>query len=189
MALSGKSWVAQFPTSRDVEDLVDPFRANLKAFLSALAKASATVVINATYRPAERAFLMHYAFRIAREGLSPAKVPAHANINIEWVHRYASGKINYTASRAAAEEMVQAYGIAFKPALTSQHTARKAIDMTISWTGTLAIADSSGKVVSISSSPASGGNSELHAVGRTYNVVKLVSDPPHWSENGRFKCV
>lgn len=189
MALSGKSWVAQFPTSADVEDLVDPFRANLKAFLQALANASATVVINATYRPAERAFLMHYAYRIAREGLSPVKVPKHTSIDIDWVHRYDNGRINYNASKAAAQEMVQAYGIAFKPALTSQHTAGKAIDMTISWTGTLSIANKSGKVISITSSPASGQNSELHTVGRTYGVTKLVNDPPHWSENGRFRCV
>ena len=30
-----------------------------------------------------------------------------------------------------------------------------------------------------------GDNKELQAVGETYGVKKLASDPPHWSYNGR----
>ncbi len=184
MPLSGSSWVSKFPTSTDVEDLIPPFRDNVKLFLAALKTAGASVSISATYRPPERAFLMAYSFSVAREGLSPAKVPHNPDIDIDWVHRYANGRINYTASRQAAEDMVQGYDIAFKPALSSQHTRRLAIDITINWSGTLSILDAHGKSVAIKSNPQSGSNADLIAVGATYQVIKLVSDPPHWSVDG-----
>jgi len=184
MPLSGSSWVSQFPTSTDVEDLIPPFRDNVKRFLAALQAAGATVNITATYRPLERAFLMHYAWAIAREKLSPAKVPTNPSIDIDWVWRYANGRINYTASRKAAEDMVVAYDIVFEPALTSQHTARLAIDITVSWPATLDIVNAQGKTVAITSLPRSGSNADLIAVGATYQVIKLVSDPPHWSVDG-----
>lgn len=183
--LSGADWVNRFPTSRNVEDLNSPFRENVKAFLAALKTAGATVTIAATYRPAERAYLMHYAYRIAREGLDPRNVPVRSGVDIEWVHRKANNQVDLIASRNAAEDMVIAYGIVFRPTLSSQHTRRLAIDMTISWAGTLSIKDGKGKTVKIKSSPRSGQNGELHIVGQSYNVVKLVSDPPHWSANGR----
>ncbi len=183
LILSGKDWVNKFPTSKSVADLDPTFGANVSKFLAALAAAGASVSINATYRPKERAYLMHYAFRIARQGLSPLDVPALAGVEIEWAHKTASGKLDLTASRNAAEEMVDAYGIAFKPALRSQHTQRLAIDMTISWSGDLKIADAKGKVVTVGS-PRTGQNSTLVKVGATYKVIKLISDPPHWSSDG-----
>jgi hypothetical protein len=186
--LSGASWVAQFPTSVDVADLASPFRENVAAFLSALQSAGANVIISATYRPSERAFLMHYAFRIAREGLDPRQVPARSGIDIDWVHKKANGQADLIASKNAAEDMVVAYGIVHKPALNSNHIRRQAIDMTISWTGTLAITNKQGKVVQITSTPRSGQNHELHAVGKSYNVIKLVKDPPHWSVDGQFRA-
>lgn len=186
--LSGASWVQQFPTSIDVADLASPFRENVSAFISALKSAGANVIISATYRPAERAFLMHYAFRIAREGLDPRQVPARAGIDIDWVHKKANGQPDLIASKNAAEDMVVAYGIVHKPALNSNHIRRLAIDMTLSWTGTLSITNKQGKVVQITSTPKSGQNHELHAVGKTYNVIKLVKDPPHWSVDGQFRA-
>lgn len=183
LIISGKDWVNKFPTSKSVADLDPTFGANVSKFLAALAAAGASVSINATYRPRERAYLMHYAFRIARQGLSPLDVPALAGVEIEWAHKSASGKLDLTASRNAAEEMVDAYGIAYKPALRSQHTQRLAIDMTISWQGDLKIADAKGKVVTIGS-PRTGQNSALINVGATYKVIKLISDPPHWSVDG-----
>jgi hypothetical protein len=185
MPLSGSSWVSKFPTSTDVEDLIPPFRDNVKLFIAAIKAAGADLTISATYRPLERAWLMAYAWSIAREKLSPAKVPANPAIDIDWVYRRPNGRIDYVASRKAAEDMVQGYDIAFKPALTSQHTARLAIDMTISWPATLSIVNAQGKTVAITSLPRSGSNADLIAVGATYKVIKLVSDPPHWSVDGR----
>ncbi|MBS1991120.1 MAG: hypothetical protein JSS86_09895 [Cyanobacteria bacterium SZAS LIN-2] len=185
MPLSGSSWVSKFPTSTDVEALNAPFRDNVKRFISALRSAGADVRISATYRPAERAFLMHYAFRIAREKLDPTKVPTNPDIDIDWCHRTADGSLDLNASRQAAEDMVQGYDIAFRPALSSNHTLRLAIDMTIGWSSdSINVANASGKAVPIKSNPHSGSNRDLIAVGATYKVIKLVSDPPHWSFDG-----
>ena len=81
--------------------------------------------------------------------------------------------------------MVQGYGIVFKPALTSRHTEGKALDMTITWQNSLAIANGSGTMVTISSLPRDGaGNADVHQIGSSYGVIKLLSDPPHWSSDG-----
>lgn len=182
--LSGAEWVKQFPTSVDVNDLASPFRENVASFLAALAAANVNVAVTATFRPVERAFLMHYAWGIARLGVAPSSVPKMAGVNIEWVHTGANGKPDLKASKKAAEEMVLAYGIAFQPALVSQHTARLAIDMTLSWSGTVVVTDAQGKKKTISSSPRNGSNTALVAVGKTYGVIKLLADPPHWSADG-----
>ncbi|MBX9573695.1 MAG: hypothetical protein K2X77_32660 [Candidatus Obscuribacterales bacterium] len=182
--LSGPDWVLQFPTSRDPNDLASPFRENCKRFLDAMLNAGALIEINATYRPRERAYLMHYAYRIAKGEISPTDVPKMEGVDIDWVHRKPNGSVDRAASKQAAEEMVEAYGIAFRPALVSQHTARLAIDMSISWEGTLTIKDADGDDIKISSNPKSGQNSALHRVGASYGVIKLVADPPHWSVDG-----
>ncbi len=187
MALSGSSWVSQFPTSKDVEDLIPPFRDNVKRFLKALTDAGCNITISATYRPRERAYLMHYAYRIAREGLSPLNVPALAGLYIQWDHRKGNGQLDLVASRNAAEDMVLGYGIAFRPALNSNHTRRLAIDMTLAWTGTLKVKNAGGQLVSITSTPRTGQNGDLVKVGATYQVIKLQSDPPHWSADGRLR--
>jgi hypothetical protein len=185
MALSGASWVSQFPTGSSLDDLTEPFETNAKSFVSALRAASASVTINDTLRPPERAYLMHYSFAIAREGLDPATVPAMAGVDIQWVHTNTAGAADLAASKAAAGQMVQGYGIVFKPALGSRHTEGKAVDMDISWQGNLVIAKVDGSSQTISSSPRTGaGNSDLHAVGASYGVIKLLSDPPHWSSDG-----
>jgi hypothetical protein len=102
------------------------------------------------------------------------------------VHTDAGGNVNLAASRAAAEAMVNAYRIVYKPALESRHTQGKAIDMNITWSGTLRITNGRGQVVTITSTPRTGAdNRELHTVGTTFGVMKLVGDPPHWSEDGK----
>jgi len=37
----------------------------------------------------------------------------------------------------------------------------------------------------IAAQPRNGSNPELIAIGRGYGVIKLPSDPPHWSDDGR----
>jgi len=108
-----------------------------------------------------------------------------SGVDIQWLHLNAQGQPDLAASRSAAEQMVQGYGIVFKPALTSRHTEGKAIDMTITWQNSLLIANGSGTMVTISSSPRDGaGNADLHQVGSSYGVNKLLTDPPHWSSDG-----
>src|SRR5437764_9296302 len=122
MSLSGPEWVLKFPTSKSLEDLTEPFRTNAKHFVAALQASHASVSIAATLRSAERVHLMHFSFAVAREGLDAGHVPAKQDIDIQWVHLDVQGKADLTASKAAAEQMVRAYEIVFKPSLTSRHT-------------------------------------------------------------------
>jgi hypothetical protein len=80
--------------------------------------------------------------------------------------------------------MVASYGIVYAPALNSLHALGQAIDMDISWSGDLTIANADGSTAVVTSSPQSGHNPDLHQVGATYGVIKLLSDPPHWSLTG-----
>jgi hypothetical protein len=185
MALSGPQWASQFPTGSSTDDLTEPFRSNVNRFLAALRSAGATVSISATLRPPERAYLMHYSFRIAREAFDPATVPAMAGVDIQWVHSALDGSPSSSASRNAAEQMVQAYGIVFRPALGSRHTEGNAIDVDILWQGDLTISNAGGTPITITTTPRTGaGNAALQAVGTGFGVHKLASDAPHWSTDG-----
>ena len=184
MELSGPAWVPRFPNSRSLDDLSPGFRNKAKAFVAALKAAGATISIADTLRPPERAHLMHFAFAIANEGLSPASVPAKAGVDIQWLHPAAPGTSAAKASKDAAAKMVAGYGIVFKPALGSRHTEGNAIDMSISWIGDLVIKKADGTSVTVTSAPRDGGNASVQKVGESYGVIKLVTDPPHWSTDG-----
>ena len=54
--------------------------------------------------------------------------------------------------------MVKAYEIVAEPSLTSLHIKGLAVDMDISWSGSLKIADKSGAAHTISSAPLDGTN-------------------------------
>jgi hypothetical protein len=181
---SGAVWVGRFPTSKSTTTLVDGFRQKCDAFLAALDDAGATVDINATLRPPERAYLMHWSFVINAGEVEPEDVPPHAGVDIAWVHQKNNGSPDLPASRAAAAAMVHGYDIAHRPALTSLHIFGKAIDMSIGWNGVLKIKQRNGTKKSIGSLPRSGLNHDLWAVGATYGVLKLPSDAPHWSSTG-----
>jgi hypothetical protein len=190
MELSGVRWVNRFRGSNSLRDLRTSFRNKAEAFIDALRAAGATVSIAATFRPPERAYLMHWSWLIVKRDLDPAAVPTMDGVDINWMHNGADGKYSRTASVAAAREMVngfnmQSLGVA--PALQSRHTAGCGIDMNIRWTGTLAIADADGNIIKIESFPHSGMNKQLHHVGATYGVIKYNRagrDEPHWSDNG-----
>ncbi len=182
--LSGSGWVKKFPNSANLDDLADPFRGNVKDFLAALRAAGATVSISATLRPPERAYLMHYSYKIAKGGLDPSTVPAQAGVDINWVWTDPKGKADVPASRKAANDMVLGYGIVYAPALGSRHSEGKAIDMDIWWSNDLSIAKADKTLVAIKSNPKTGANTDLQAVGATYGVLKLATDPPHWSLDG-----
>ncbi len=177
--LSGPHWYNFFPTSRSILDLASPFRQKVQAFQKALVDAGAQTIITATYRPPERAYLMHYAARIDRRQIAPQDVPSMAGVDIDWVHYTNAGSL------LAAAQMVDAYGLGGNPvALKSLHTQRLAIDWNITWEGTLKIKDGDGNIVQIGAPRDSSNNTTLFDVGASYGVYKLESDPPHWSYNG-----
>lgn len=184
MEPSGLVWVNRFPGSVSLDDLMPEFRDKTRAFLRALKDGGAKVRIAATWRPPERAWLMYWCARIAMNKFDPAKVPHLKGIDIDWQH-IAGHAPDANASRAAAFAMQSAYGIQYPPALVSRHTQRRAIDMTIGWKDHLCIADANGKTHLIVTRPFTGQNYKLIEVAKTFGVVKLFKDPPHWSDDGR----
>ena len=170
--LSGPAWVSEFPTRTDTAALLPAFAASVDRFINALEASGATVVISATLRPPERAYLMHYAYRVAHGGLPAASVPAMADVDINWVHPSAA------ASKVAAKQMVTGYGIVYAPALSSRHSEGRAIDMTITGHIGKTFNNASNQSVQVNNA------TQLHALGATFGVIKLPSDPPHWSDDG-----
>lgn len=181
---SGVQWVPRFPTSKSTETLAADFRPRCEAFLKALRDAGARVTINATLRPPARAYLMHFSFLINAGEIRPKDVPPRDGVNIDWVHTRQNGTPDLAASIAAAAAMVDRYGIAHRPSLSSLHILGQAIDMNVAWSGDLAIRRKNGSVKTIASLPRSGLNHDLWEVGATYGVHKLATDKPHWSING-----
>ena len=56
--------------------------------------------------------------------------------------------------------------------------------MSISWSGRLSVRDFDGTVHYVMSEPRDGTNPELAKIGASFGVIKLVSDRPHWSDDG-----
>lgn len=170
--LSGAQWVSRFPGSTAITDLAPSVQTSVNSFLTAITAAGGSTTISATYRPPERAYLMHYSSKLSKREISAASIPAMTGVNIEWVHPTEAESVT------AATAMASGYGIAYPPALISNHTRRTAIDMTIRNMVGKTITDANGTGVSISRL------SDLNAVGATFGVIKLASDPPHWSDDG-----
>ena len=72
--ISGAFWVTwanvNAKNSTSVEDLVEPFKSNAKAFIKALRDAGAIVSVSTTRRSDKRAYLFHWCWKI---GLGKAK--------------------------------------------------------------------------------------------------------------------
>lgn len=190
VALSGAHWVKRFPGSAATSDLARPFRDGVDAFLGAMRAAGAVVTIAATFRPAQRAHLMHWAWKIVNQSIDPRKIPTCEGVTIQWAHEDADGGYSAAASLAGARDMVNGFqmqDLGTAPGLTSRHTAGKAIDMRIAWAGPLSLVDAYGETDRIDSSPRNGMNARLAVVGASYGVIKYNSsgvDRPHWSDNG-----
>lgn len=174
---SGAQWVDRYPQSISTSDLNAPFAGNVDKFIGALQAGGASVVISTTYRPPERAYLMHWSFLIAR-GVDPTTVPSMVGVNIDWAHLDSTGNPDMDAAKKAAQEMVAGYAIRYAPSLTTRHTERRAIDMTITNFVGKNFVDGSGKTSVIKK------DIDLYNLGESYGVIKLKPDPPHWSDDG-----
>ena len=183
--LSGASWAKRFAGSSLTRDLSGIFRHAVEDFICAMEAAGIDVVVAATYRPAKRSYLMHWCWRIVNDGADAAKIPALAGVDIEWQHPSKAESIK------AASDMVAALSIKrlrTRPALRSQHNLGLAIDMAISWRGTVVVKDAKGDPVKIDTLPRTGMNRQLIAIGASYGVKKYLGgnrDIPHWSNSGR----
>ena len=150
-----------------------------------LKDAGATVAISATRRSDKRAYLFHWCWRIGLRKAKPSEATAMPGVPIEWNHGDRQKSIE------GAKEMIGGFGLAVPPhstvapSLASNHIAGKAIDMDITWTGTLKVKKKDGTVVEVPYVSDPNANVKLHQVGESYGVKKLTSDKPHWSYNGR----
>jgi len=205
--LSGAQWCSRYPGSAKLEDLDVPFKDDLKAFLDACKAAGVVWHVTQTYRPPQRAYLMHYAWKVAKGQVAPAAVPAYSGEGeaprIKWAHEKKEDSIK------AAQAMVNGYGIVFAPALKSNHSGKTAVDMSVSsWTwkegkyieiqvkgkaekrriekNALRTKEATvgGKKKTFSTGLGDEYNTDLHEVGATYGVKKLFTDKPHWSASG-----
>ncbi len=189
---SGKYWVTwankNAKNSTSIDKLEADFKKKVKAFKKALEDAGATVTVSTTRRHKDRAYLFHWCWKISQGklgGTKISKIPARAGINIEWDHGDAK------KSKAGAEEMRSGFSLTkypiskYAPSLTSNHIKGKAIDMTITWTGKIKVANKSGKKIELTYMKNVKNNKKLHAVGKSYGVKKLLNDAPHWSYNGK----
>jgi hypothetical protein len=179
--LSGAAWwhanQGLYPNSASLSDLAPDFEDKAKRFIAAMRAGGASVSVTSTRRNKIRAYLMHYSWTISSGKIAPADVPAEPGCMIIWDHHDAE------RSRKAAQDMRDLFGLVHEPSLKSRHIEGKAVDMVIGWTGTIKVRDAAGKQVTLST-PANGSNPVLHKIGASYGVIKLLSDPPHWSSDG-----
>ena len=161
--MSGSQWVNRWRGDNTINGgLESPFREKMAAFKAAVDLAGAETGVASVYRPDQRAFLMHHAFRVARldpnfvgndvskGGGNPAFAPEEPEdvpkyskgpLPICWVYRdHLTGKVFRESSIQAAELMVSLYGVkpfgaAYKVEgqYPSLHTAHKAVDMNVHW--------------------------------------------------------
>ncbi len=187
---SGKYWVAwaniNAKNSDRIDNLEPDFRKKVEAFLQALKDAGATVVVHATRRSDKRAYLFHWCWMIGLRKTTPSQATSMPGVPIAWNHGSPAKSVE------GAKEMIDGFGLAVPPhstvapSLTSNHIAGKAIDMDITWTGTLNVKKKkkNGAVVEVPYAIDPNTNLKLHQVGESYGVKKHLSDKPHWSHNG-----
>ncbi len=186
---SGLSWVTwanmNAKNSTDLEDLEATFKQNVKDFKKALEDAGASIVVRTTKRSPKRAYLFHWSWKIALDKAKPSDATAMVGVDIQWDHG------DDAKSKAGAQEMVTGFGLAVPPssinapALTSRHIEGKAVDMDITWTGTIKVKNKSGVETEVVFNTNVNANTVLHTIGATYGVKKLITDRPHWSTDGR----
>lgn len=183
---SGAAWwdanQAKFPNSARLDDLAAPFRDGVKAFTAAMRAGGARISVASTLRNPVRAKLMLFCWEVSRGQRAPGAVPALPGCDIAWDHG------DLAQSQRGAAEMVRRFGIVRKPSTgTSRHTEGRAIDMTISWSGTITVADANGALHALGTPRSGENNADLHRIGRSYGVIKFAfqpPDPPHWSDDG-----
>lgn len=177
LKFSGVDWCSLFLQSNSLSDLAEPFRTNATKFINGMKNAGISVVINTTWRPDKRSYLMYYSTAIARGEIAVDKVPRFPGVNIDWTHNG-----NKTEAVKAAKAMYQKYGIGKNPVGkpgSSNHNSKMAVDMRISnYVGKVVVIDGeSTKITSWST---------LTQLGKKHGVIWYGSkDAPHWSHTGR----
>jgi len=186
---SGVYWVtwanAHAVDSKSVDDLDDLFKTKVNEFIKALEAAGANVDVVNTLRSEKRAYLFHWSWLIGLGKAKASEATERADVEIEWDHG------DEEKSKKGAKEMIDGFGLAVPPkstnapALDSRHIEGKAIDMNITWKDTIKVKKKDGTEVSVKFDDDVNANTTLHGVGTSYGVIKLKTDAPHWSTDGR----
>jgi len=201
--LSGKKWrkIAdeKWNKSSKIDDLSSTFKPKFEKFKKVLNDNGITESIDTTKRPYERAYLMHYAWKIAKDKIKPENVPAQKGVDINWDHG------DKEKSKKAAQSMVSAFGMIAMASLTSNHLKGNAVDMALDFskfnkdrkltykvkdkdTVRIIKIDDEAKVgVSAKGKKiASIGDRELSKAGADFGVKRaLDTDIVHWSTTGK----
>lgn len=183
--LSGAQWCPRYPRSNSIVTLQPQFQLAVSSFLWALENAGANVPVANTFRPKEACYLMNSAWMIWKKKTTPEAVKSMPGVNIEWVHKTKEESIDAAYSMCVGYKIIK---LQDAPALDSNHTKGLAIDVSISWAGTLTVVDGQGKEVVIDSLPRDNMNRELWKVGASYGVMRYYhpeKDRPHWSVDGK----
>lgn len=133
---SGAEWTERYPESIDIDDLDDKLGVGVENFINVVEQAGADVEIIRTLVPPERAYLMHWAYRIAKEGFDPDLVPYMEGVDIRWSHD------DPNLSRQAAWAMVNTFAISNlkePPPLVSPYTLGQVISMRVRWFSPLTV--------------------------------------------------
>jgi hypothetical protein len=185
--VSGWSWMSHFPMTESVDTLDATFASNVRRFASALEEGGANAAIISTRIPPERAYLMHWAWRIAKGGYDPRQVPDMSGVYINWWHG------DLEMSRRGALEMVKGYDLETAkspPPLVSPYTQGKVVVMHVSWLDELYLKDTNGEINLIQGAPRNGHNYDLAEVAKMYRLLRLVFDPlteqVHWLAGGDY---
>ena len=171
--------------SLKIDDIEVNFKPKVEAFIKALQDGGATVKVKATKRNKKRAYLFHWSWKISLGKCKAADATILAGVDIDWVHA------DDAKSKAAAKELVTGFGLAtppksvFAPSITSNHIKGKAIDMDITWEGTIKVKQKDGTETSVDFNSDVKLNTTLHSIGASYGVKKLLKDAPHWSSDGK----
>jgi hypothetical protein len=136
----------------------------------------------------------------------PEHDPFKGPLELTFAHLNARGDLDIIPTVGAAAAMCSSYGIVFPAGYpATRHGDRRAIDMTIRWTGAPFFRlgplptdlDAGADPLGYFSIPArrcplgknkvpdESCNSLLWTLGESYGVKKLVPDKPHWSDDGR----
>jgi hypothetical protein len=201
--LSGAHW-KQIADDRwggataEMSELESSFSTDLQAFIDMLATNGITHQLTAAYRPKERSYLFKYCLDVQNGRIAPKDVPAMAGVDIIWDHG------NLAASRSAAKELAEKFGLVGLAAHPSNHNSGKAADMKLDFSGntdnkitytvggrtiTRTIKTNDEARVGVSSrgkTISAIGSRELSKAGADFGVKRaLDNDIVHWSRSGR----
>ena len=206
----GSAWAKLFSSKDDatIEALRGDFKLNFQRFWSAVEQAEDVrefpqfnampeATLSTAFRSQKKAYLMHYSWKIGMEAINPEEIisipdfdpnvipeedPWKGSLKISWLVYAPDGSIDFIATKKASLNYVSAipryvYRAAY-PA--GKHPQRKAVDITVKWSGTLKIRDASGNIHFLREPRESATNAELWRIGDGYKVYKLPADRPHW---------